>query len=59
MIEDDGLPIAFGMAGLALLSVTPFMLVVFLVACVTVHWSIFECVCRVTFLALGRFMLPH
>jgi hypothetical protein len=32
MIEDDGLPIAFGMAGLALLSVTPFMLVVFLVA---------------------------
>lgn len=32
MVEDDGLPVAFGMAGLALLPVTPFMLVVFLVA---------------------------
>jgi hypothetical protein len=32
MVEDDGLPIAFGVACLALLSVTPFMLVVFLVA---------------------------
>lgn len=32
MIEDDGLPVALGMAGLALLSITPFMGVVFLVA---------------------------
>ena len=57
MIEDDGLPIALGMAGLALLSVTPFMRVVFFVAGIAIHWSVFEGGRRVALLALSGFML--
>ena len=59
MVKDDGLPVAFCMAGLALLSVAPLMLVVLLVAGVALHRSIFERRRRVTFLALNRFMLSN
>ena len=37
MIEHDGLPIALRVAGLAFLTVRPFMFVVFLVTGITIH----------------------
>ena len=59
MVEDDGLPVAFGMAGSAPPSVIPFMSVVFFVAGVTVCRRVFEGGRRVALFALGGCMLSH
>jgi hypothetical protein len=59
MIEGDGLPIALPMASFALFSVSSFVLVVFFVTGITIHWGIFEGRCQVAFLAFNLGMLPH
>jgi hypothetical protein len=59
MIENDGLPIVFRMAGLAFLSVRPFMRVVFLVTGITIHWGVFKGWCEMTFLAFRLGVLSH
>ena len=59
MIKDDGFTVALGVAGSAFVPVAPFMRVVFLVAAVTVHGSVFEGRCGMAFLAISRFMLSY
>jgi hypothetical protein len=59
MIERDGLPIVHPMARFAFLSVSPFMLVVFLVTGITIHWGVFECRRQMAFLTIHLGMLSH
>ena len=59
MVERNGLPVTFSVARFAFLSIGPFVFVVFLVAGETLHRGIFECRCKVAFLALCRGMLSH
>lgn len=59
MIERDRLPISFRMAYFALLSVGPFVLVVFLMTGITIHWGVFKGRCQVAFLAFHLGMLSH
>ena len=59
MIERDGLPIAFCVAGLAFLSVGPFVFVVFLVTGQTIQRRIFESGSQMTLLALDLGMFAH
>ena len=59
MIERDGLPIVLPVALFALLSVGPFMFVVFLVTRITIRWGVFKGRCQVAFLAFHLGMFPH
>jgi hypothetical protein len=59
MIESYGLPIALSVALFALLSVAPFVLVVFLMTGVAVHRRVFEGRCEMASLASDFFMLAH
>ena len=59
MIERDGLPITFRVAGLAFLSVGPFVLVFFLVTSITIERRIFEGRGQVALLALDFGMFAH
>ncbi len=59
MIERDGLPIALRVAGLAFLSISTFVFVVFLVTGITIERRIFERRSQVTALALDLGMLAH
>jgi hypothetical protein len=59
MIECDGLPIVLCVAGLTFLPVRPFMLVVFLMTGITIHWGVFKGWCQVAFLAFYLGMLSH
>ena len=59
MIERDRLPIGLRMAFFALLSVGPFVLVVFLMTGITIHWGVFKGRCQVALLAFHLGMLSH
>jgi hypothetical protein len=59
MVERDGLPFFLPMARFTLLSVSPFMFVVFLMAGIAIHWGIFKGRCQVTLFAFHFGMLPH
>ena len=50
MVKDDAFPIPFRVASSTFLSVAPLMHIVFLVAGVTVHRSVFESRCEMAFL---------
>lgn len=57
MVKDDGLPVPFCMAGLALLSIAPFMRIVFLVAGVAFEGGVLKGRGRMAFGTLHRLML--
>jgi hypothetical protein len=59
MIERDRLPITLRVARLAILSVGPFVLIVFLVTRITIERRIFESGGEMTLLALDLVMLAH
>jgi hypothetical protein len=59
MIECDGLPIAFRVAGLTFLPIGSFVLIVFLVTGQTIQRRIFESGSQMTLLALDLGMLSH
>ena len=59
MIECDGLPIAFRVAGLTFLSIGSFVLVFFFVTGKTIQRRIFESGSQMTLRALDLGMLSH
>ncbi len=59
MIERDGFPVARSMARLAFLSIRPFVLVVFFVTGVTIHWGVLKGRCQMAFRTFHLDVLSH